>query len=191
VCSYYPQGAEDQLARHFAKGFTNQGIPTWSSTKAGLEYLQEKIQEGVHDALYGLVVEAMIQGIRRRNGHDFLIAVDLTKQTNELRSFYNKSTNKRLGAQQGPQPDPVDFLLRAYKAYCVVMDAKERTGSKEQGTIEETAAKYEGKRASTEKEGIDPRSFKEQMERYGYTWEGLLERFSYAREADRAPHTDS
>jgi hypothetical protein len=199
VCSYYPKGAEEQLDGWFGSGFAQEengkssvpGIPMWSCTEAGMKYLQKHIQQGLHDALCGLVMEAQIQGLLERNGHEFMISgLDMKKQIKDLRRFYQMRTNKRL-PHQGPRRDRVGFVRRAYKAYCDTAEELEKKGRAVQVTKERVAEKYVPERRTGKEVGIDVRSLDEQIDRYGFTCERLFEVFAhwrrYAKEESTPP----
>lgn len=191
VCSYYPDSAENQLKGWFGNGFAQEkdgkrqvpGIPMWACTEAGMEYLQRHIQQALHDALTGLVLEAQIAGLHARNGEEFLIpGLKMNKQINQVRRYYEVQMNERLGRRQGHRPDKAAFLQRAYKAYCKAADALEQEGLPVRVTEEELVKHLEHKRGHQKLKGIDVRSFTKQLKKYGFTYAELVERFKYSRE---------
>jgi hypothetical protein len=50
-----------------------------------MEYLLKHIQQGLHDALCGLVMEAQIHGLFARNEHEFMIA-NLSQKRKSIKS---------------------------------------------------------------------------------------------------------
>jgi hypothetical protein len=202
VCSYYPEGAGDQLEGWFARQFTYeekgkssvQGIPMWSCTEAGMEYLQKHIQQGLHDALCGLVGEAGINGLFARNGREVMIPnLSQKRRVKELRDYYDTRMNKRLGARQGQRKDTVDFLVRAYRAYCDAADELKipltdplPQISTARVTQEKLVEHMKRKRNDDEENKITVRGLTKQLVKHGLTYAELIKRCHYAR-WDAAP----
>jgi hypothetical protein len=125
VCSYYPDEALPQLVDNFVDVFAGYkdkfgnypGHPVNAAlgcATAGGRYLRKQIQQGLHDALCGLLMEAEVYGIRERNGHEFAIFrlnLNLKRSINRIRNHYSGRMNKRLGTRQGDRKDTVEFLL--------------------------------------------------------------------------------
>jgi hypothetical protein len=190
VCSYYPEDAQQQIQGYFRSGFAEEkdgkrsvpAIPMWSCTASGMKYLQEQIQQAIHNALAGLVMEAQVHGLRDCNGDYFIIPnLDLKKQVGQIRKFYKAHANNRLGAHQGQQRDKAGFLLRTYKAYCEAVADLESRGEPVEVTEEKLVTHLTYKRKHKKAEQIDARSFTKLMSSYGFTYEKLLERFEYSR----------
>lgn len=200
VCSYYPDAAKKQLQGYFGSGFAQErdgeqvipGLMHWSCTDAGMEYLLKHIQQGLHDALCGLVMEAQIHGLFARNGHEFMISnLSQKKEINQVRNYYRARMNERLGTRQGRRKDMVDFLIRAYRAYCDVADELKIPitdpfirDSTARVTQEKLVGHMKRKRIHNEESEITVRAFTKQLKEYGLTYSELIERCHYTRWKD-------
>lgn len=200
VCSYYPEAAKKQLKGYFGNGFAQErdgervvpGLMHWSCTDAGMEYLLKHIQQGLHDALSGLVMEAQIHGLLAQNGRDFMIpSLSTKKQINQVRKYYRARMNERLGTRQGQRKNIVDFLLRVYHAYCDVADELKIPAtdpfiqaSTGQVTQEKLVEYMKRKRIPNEESGMSVRALTKQLKAYGFTYSELIERCHYTRWKD-------
>jgi hypothetical protein len=159
-----------------------------------MEYLLRYTQQGLHDALCGLVMEAQIHGLLARNGHDFMVPnLSQKKQTNQVRDYYRARMNERLGTRQGQRRDRVDFLVRAYRAYCHVANELKipatdpfRQNSASRVTQEKLVGYMKRKRIHKEESEMTVRAFTKQLKEYGFTYSELIKRFHYTRWKERA-----
>ena len=201
--SYYPEDAREQLERYFGRGFGEvedgilsiPAIPVWNCVDAGQQYLLEKIQQCIHDALCGLVMEAEVSGLSERNGHEFTIP-DLNQKVrvDQIHSYYRNRTNKRLGTLQGQRKDTVEFLRRAYLAYCgaanelslPVSDPFTRMTPIKRIPQEKLVEHMTRKRSLDGKETISVRGFTKQLKKHGFTYSQFVDRCETTRwEASR------
>jgi hypothetical protein len=200
VCTYYPGEALPQLVDYFVDVFAeykhksgdrsiNPVLPPLRCASAGGRYLRKQIQQGVHDALCGLLMEAGVYGLRERNGHEFIIPkLAQKRRVKRIRDHYTSCMNKRLGTRQGQRKDTVDFLFRAYQAYRDAADELKIsvtdgvTRKKTMKVTQEKLVKHmKSKRRHDGEEAMSIRGFTKQLKEHGLTYSELVDRCEYIR----------
>jgi hypothetical protein len=114
VCSYYPKAALRQLEGHFGRGFSGDQDGTLTITReslvctdAGMEYLQRQIQQGIHDALIGLVIEAQTHGLFLCDGQEFVVTGLESRKRGMLKSlvtYHETVAKQRQGLDKPGRP---------------------------------------------------------------------------------------
>lgn len=163
VCLYSPgQAASGTLATNFGRKLDDPAAILLCHNHA-MMLLDKKIRQNIHDAMEGLVREAIYETFRDLHGYAFLGELKDTEWRNAVKKWHSDASGKRMGSRSGPQKDAANFVKRIMRA-----------APKVQGNITEEKL--------AEAMRITVRGLQKQMEMYRFSWAAVQDMYKKALE---------
>lgn len=195
ICSYYPEEAVKELRNYYAAFFSYekdgeeyvQGIPMSGCTSEATAYLRTRMQQGIHDALCSLILEARVHGLSESNGRTFVRPdLDTNKGVTQIQNYNKTRLRRRLNARRGPKKNRALFIKRVYEAYCKAADEAEQPGESNKITQKHIAKFLPNKKnQNNDFEGIDVRTFGAQLADHQVNYAYLMEMFELWRNMEK------